>query len=463
MPVNKDFYTLAGSSGQSTGYEIANSLRFNDNDSGFLLDAGTDAGDTRKKNTWSLWVKRGNISSAQYIAAYRYDATNYQYLLFKASDQFEFTDVTGGSVQSKIVTAREFRDPSAWYHIVCVWDTADGVAGNRARVYVNGVRETSLNTGTYPSQNADSGGAGRADARIRIGTYDASGQYFDGYLAEIHYTDNYAYDPPNFGEFKEDTDIWIPKEFTGSYGSAGAYLDFETSGTLGANSKGKGNFSTSGISADDQFIDTPTNNFVVISSIANRLLTFANGNMEVNPTSSTSAHKMAKTTMGIPTSATGKYYWEFQVPSSLGAAAVDMIGMCDLDAASNTESSTLSTGSGYGFGYRIGVGNTYLGSGWTNNGFTSSGFVASNYYGFAYDASTGKLYIYQNGSALNSGNHVATFDKRATLAPGVSIYNYTTVYKFFNGAQASLTNSNFNYAPQAGYVPINSINLGSEF
>ena len=44
MPVNKDFYTLAGSSGQSTGYEIANSLRFNDDDSGFLLDAGTGAG-----------------------------------------------------------------------------------------------------------------------------------------------------------------------------------------------------------------------------------------------------------------------------------------------------------------------------------------------------------------------------------------------------------------------------------
>ena len=158
MPVNKDFYTLAGSSGQSTGYEIANSLRFNDDDSGFLLDAGTGAGDTRKKNTWSVWVKRGNLSSAQYIGAYRYDATNYQYLLFKADNKFEFTDVTGGSVQMKVVTAREFRDPSAWYHIVCVWDTADGAAGNRARIYVNGVRETSLNTTTYPSQNADSGG-----------------------------------------------------------------------------------------------------------------------------------------------------------------------------------------------------------------------------------------------------------------------------------------------------------------
>ena len=49
MPVNKDFYTLAGSSGQSTGYTINQSIRFNDDDSAVLTASQTGAGATRKK------------------------------------------------------------------------------------------------------------------------------------------------------------------------------------------------------------------------------------------------------------------------------------------------------------------------------------------------------------------------------------------------------------------------------
>ena len=53
MPVNKDFYTLAGSSGQSTGYTIDHSLRFEDGGYHVLQDPNSNAGDTRKKNTFS--------------------------------------------------------------------------------------------------------------------------------------------------------------------------------------------------------------------------------------------------------------------------------------------------------------------------------------------------------------------------------------------------------------------------
>ena len=437
MPVNKDFYTLAGSSGQSTGYEIANSLRFNDNDSGFLLDAGTDAGDTRKKNTWSVWVKRGNISSAQYIAAYRYDATNYQYLLFKADDKFEFTDVTGGSVQSKIVTAREFRDPSAWYHIVCVWDTADGVTGNRARVYVNGVRETSLNTGTYPSQNADSGGAGRADARIRFGTYDATGQYFDGYLAEIHYTDNYAYDPPNFGEFKEDTDIWIPKEFTGSYGSVGAYLDFETTGTLGANSKGKGNFSLSGIASNDQRTDSPTNNHCVMNSIVPGSATFANGNLDLSY--SASAWTAARGSIGIPYNS-GIYYYEAKVISH---AIYLSFGWGDVDMGQN-QNSNPATPKYYVYSDYNGK---YYSS--TDDGTIGDGFTNNDVIGLWYDSgsTSNNLKFYRNGTLQSSGTKSFDFSDVDHVTAATLFYSSNSVeYRFdsayWTNAPAGITSAN---------------------
>ena len=67
MPVNKDFYTLAGSSGQSTGYTIDHSLRFEDGGYHVLQDPNSNAGDTRKKNTFSGWIKRGNLGILTYI------------------------------------------------------------------------------------------------------------------------------------------------------------------------------------------------------------------------------------------------------------------------------------------------------------------------------------------------------------------------------------------------------------
>ena len=48
-------------------------------------------------------------------------------------------------------------------------------------------------------------------------------------MAELHYTSGYAYDATAFGYFEDNTGIWRPKEFTGSYGSAGWHLDFKDS------------------------------------------------------------------------------------------------------------------------------------------------------------------------------------------------------------------------------------------
>ena len=122
----------------------------------------------------------------------------------------EFTDVSGGSVIGKLVTTQVFRDPSAWYNLTFVWDTANAVSTERMRIYVNGQRVTSLSTSTYPSVNTDSGGAGRGSSTMRIGTYDATGAYFDGYLTNIVYVDNSALDPSSFGE-TNSSGIWVPR------------------------------------------------------------------------------------------------------------------------------------------------------------------------------------------------------------------------------------------------------------
>ena len=45
---------------QATGYEISNSLRFNDDDSAYLSRTPSSAGN-RKTWTFSVWIKRGNL------------------------------------------------------------------------------------------------------------------------------------------------------------------------------------------------------------------------------------------------------------------------------------------------------------------------------------------------------------------------------------------------------------------
>ena len=476
MSIFKDQFPRIGASGQSTGYTINQSIRFNPGDSPYMHKTYSGAGD-RTSWTWSCWFKLGYLNNLT-------PASNLYYQFFSVDEatndanrgSFHIINDSGVATATQfqfighstvfLKTNRQFRDPSAWMHLVLVWDSDNGLASDRARLYINGERETSFATQNNPSSGQEIGINLAAQHKIGASKNISSSAieyYFDGYMADIHFLDGYAYGPEYFGEFKEDTDIWIPKEYTESYGTNGFKIDGRDSGDLGDDESGQGNdFSTSGLASHDQMADTPTNNFVTINFLTGgSYIVATNGNLEATASSNISYHRLLQSTLGITPSDTGKYYFEWQVPGSLSASSVDMIGFCDLNYT-ETDHDALNSGRGYGIGYKIGTGSVYAGTGWTTNSFTFGGFVASNYYGFAYDASTGKLYIYQNGSALNSGDHVATFDKSSTIAPGASFYNNNNyVYKLFNGAQTSLTNSNFNYAPPTGYVAINTKNLGS--
>ena len=68
-------------------------------------------------------------------------------------DSLEFYNYYGGSYDWRLVTTQQFRDPSAWYHLVFVSDTTNAVCSERARIYVNGQRVTDFSTASYPSLN----------------------------------------------------------------------------------------------------------------------------------------------------------------------------------------------------------------------------------------------------------------------------------------------------------------------
>jgi hypothetical protein len=141
-----------------------------------------------------------------------------------------------------------------------------------------------------------------------------AGSAFDGYISRnyISLMDKQL-SPTDFGEFDEDSGIWKPIEYSGSYGTNGFYLDFENSGSLGADQSGNGNnFTPTNLASTDQTTDTPTNNFATGNPLARSRFsnqgTISEGNLKYNALSNDRGWLFSS--QGI---SQGKWYWEVKI------------------------------------------------------------------------------------------------------------------------------------------------------
>jgi hypothetical protein len=171
--------------------------------------------------------------------------------------RFGFND---GSTWYIAETTAVFRDPSAWYHIVVKCDLSNATQSSRAALYVNGVQQTTDSV-AWPDadqvfNNTVFHGVGR---NYGDGTY-----YFDGYQADTYLVDGTALDPTSFGEFKNG--VWIPKAYTGSYGTNGFHLEYD--GNPNDSSGTGNNWTATNIVAGDYMLDSPTNNFATLNPLA---------------------------------------------------------------------------------------------------------------------------------------------------------------------------------------------------
>ena len=198
----------------STGpYQIGNSVKLeSDNGERFLAADPFQDYDSVRIFTRSLWVKRSEITNhQQFIADFSVNTNVTITLQFMATDQLKyFVENSGDKIQ--LITNRLFRDMSAWYHIFLVVDTTQGTAANRVKIYVNGVQETSFATEVYPAQNLDL----PFQTRTYMFGYDGGNNGFCGYATEFHALDGIAAAPTDFGEFDDDSGIWIPIEYEGN-------------------------------------------------------------------------------------------------------------------------------------------------------------------------------------------------------------------------------------------------------
>ena len=247
MPVFNN--VLAGASAQATGYEIDQSLRFEDGDSPELVRSVTVAGN-RRTSTWSAWVKIGwntfsNDSST-------IEPTHTLFCCGNSDGRWNvgFSNATstnnnlpqlfigqrdsGGNQAFEVSSNQAFRDSASWYHIVVVMDTTQSTNTDRVKAYVNGERITDWGVTSFPSQNYDSDVFRTADpvVKVRVGSTvnnsNAGANFWDGYIAEVHVVDGTALTPASFGETNSATNQWVPVDYTGSYGTNGFHLPFST-------------------------------------------------------------------------------------------------------------------------------------------------------------------------------------------------------------------------------------------
>ena len=102
-----------------------------------------------------------------------------------------------------------------------------------------------------------------SSAKMRIGRHNtnSSNTYYSKMtIAEVQLVDGQTLNATDFGEFYNG--VWVPKEYTGTYGNSGFHLDFADNSNLGNDVSGNNNdFTTHNLNTNHQLEDTPTNSF----------------------------------------------------------------------------------------------------------------------------------------------------------------------------------------------------------
>ena len=399
---------LGTNSIKDTGYDVANSLRFNDNDNANLSRTkGTS--DSTTKGTYSFWFKLSKTTGLTLIE--NGTASADRAIVYIASDStLKIFSKIGNSTKLDLNTNRVFRDLNAWYNLVIAIDTSQGTSSNRVKLYVNGTQETSFGTETYPDQD-DALRFFTSSEIEEIGIDFENGGLFDGYMCEVVKVDNAQLDATSFGEFDSDSPtIWKPIDVSGlTFGTNGYYLDFESSGSLGNDVSGNSNnFTANNFAATDQSTDTITNNACTWNLLYRNSATFTQGNLVYQAPSSNPVFGSI-TTFGV---SKGKWYAECKYVA--GSNHYGIIGICDevfatlsgIGSDSSTDfgkagSALGSTPSDCTVAYVINTGAIRNNN---NNQSYGSGGGDGDIINIALDRDNRKVYFGINGTYENSGN-----------------------------------------------------------
>ena len=206
-----------GSAEEESAYKIERSIRFNPGDSSSLNRTFSSAGN-RQKWTISFWFKLGKTTGYQYFFSANDLSTNPWCVMQmdNGASTIALYDYSSSGYGYLLSSSLLFRDPSAWQHFVVAFDTTQATASNRVKWYHNGellVLDRSGYT-SYPPQNYNTSINQACVHRFSDPNYGLS-----SYMADIHFIDGQQLAPTDFGG-PDDNNVWQPKKFAGSYGTA---------------------------------------------------------------------------------------------------------------------------------------------------------------------------------------------------------------------------------------------------
>lgn len=459
------FPVLGSNSAVAGGYEIDNSLRFNRNDNAYLEKTFSGSPTSTKICTISFWLKLADpsVSNAKAIFSAIKSGTSEDVIKFGSLNsgllgyiEFVINNTSDGALAVGDGSSLNFfRDPSAWYHFVIAFDTSQGTASNRIKFYQNGVllqTESRIEGGSVIAdipitQNYDLGFLTASKHQIGMNVESANSEPFDGYLSEFYFIDGQQLAPTEFGE-TNDNGVWVPKEYEGTYGNYGFFLEFQNSGSLGTDTSGNGNnFTATNLTATDQTTDTPTNNFATWNPLAERpgdgFITASEGNVKA-----TGSSKHAFPTIAFPTS--GKWYVEVKFTAGSSTAHLGLRDADDYSSDGNTN--------------RL----YYRNDGDKDDGGTISSYGASwtnSIISIAVNLDDNEVTFYKDGTAQNSGTALSHNASNQYLSASTA-GSYTVEGNFGNPSfSISSGNSdangygNFEYAVPSGYYSLCTKNL----
>ena len=362
------------------------------------------------KCTFSAWVKRTdsalNSSGRDAILCENYiDGNNYAWIRFDGSDKLNVYGVISSSAFVSISTDRIFRDTSAWYHIVCVLDSTESTSTDRLKIYVNGVRETSLSGSTYPSSDV---GFNRSGGTFILGDslkYTSNFQ-FDGQYSHVHFVDGAAYQASTFGSTDSTTGEWkiSTAPSIAEYGANGFFM-FKDDASVNDDS-GKGNNFTVAAGSIQKTEDNPSNVFCTLNFGQRSRMTSDSsgdyikvGHLTFDTTSSNSLTSINNGTIGA---VAGKWYWETKIITNtkmqlgISTGVEQKFPQAYYDETEYTAMTLNLNGTFTG---------RYTGSASDEFG-TGTANTTNDILGFALDMDNKALYVHKDGVYLSNGSAV---------------------------------------------------------
>jgi len=441
------------------GFDVENSCRFDGSTSKMSVTPGSNGDLT--KFTFSGWIKRGSLGVRQSIITSLNAVGSHTTIEIDSSDRLNFYDIQGSSYKGQLLTTRVLRDTSAWYHIVCVWDTDNSTAADRMIVYINGVKETIFTTNTEPT-SGQVGNLLEASVPTGMGVYwNGTSGFWNGYMSEIALLDGTAAAVTDFGEFDEDSGIWKPIDVSGlTFGSQGFYLNFQDSANLGNDANGGTDLTETGLTAIDQSTDSCTNNFAtgnILSPYANRTIT--DGSLTI--TSTTTQWTNICSTIGV---SSGK--WWIELKHTAGSYG----GLGIVSPFPQTENNVIGDFSApviQQIGYVAASGDKKINNSTSSYGSTWVG--TGDIVNMSLNLDDNELKFYKNGTVQDSGTAIA-ISSGYTYFVGTSNYNSSGSSFNFGNPAFSISSGNadangygnFEYAPPAGFLALCTKNLSGE-